>query len=204
MGSKHDRLRRVGWLWVFAGAWAVVIVCGMRVLYAHQLTAGAPASAPGSWPVESGIIRDPARPTLVMLAHPRCPCTRASIGELAILMNRLKGRVSARVLFVELASAEGQWEASGLVKSAARIPGVSAIVDEGGREAEWFGARTSGQVLLYGVGGDLQFAGGITPGRAHMGDNTGFDRIVSLVSRGVSDQPWSSVFGCPLFDEVAP
>ena len=137
-----------------------------------------------------------------MLAHPRCPCTRASIGELAILMNRLKGRVRATVLFVKPAAGAADWEASGLMASAARIPGVSVLVDEGGREAARLGARTSGQVLLYGRSGELEFAGGITPGRAHMGDNVGIDRIVSLVTRGEADRRLSSVFGCALFDQA--
>ena len=73
----------------------------MKVLYDHQGSAGAAAAAPQTWPSASGIERDPQRPTLVMLAHPRCPCTRASLEELAVLMTRLGGRLDAHVLFVK-------------------------------------------------------------------------------------------------------
>jgi hypothetical protein len=186
---------------VLAGVWLGTIGGGMGVLYAHEAGEGEAASAPRSWPEDGRIARDPVRHTLVMLAHPRCPCTRASIGELAILMRRLQGRLSATVLFVKPASVSPDWQASGIVASAARIPGVNVLVDEGGREAARLGAHTSGQVLLYGRSGQLEFAGGITPGRAHMGDNVGIDRIVSLVTRGDADRRLSSVFGCALFDE---
>jgi hypothetical protein len=200
MPSSSGRRRERVVLAAFASAWLVTIGGGMGVLYAHQARAGAAASAPATWPADGAIARDPARHTLVMLAHPRCPCTRASIDELAIVMDRLQGRLSARVLFVKPAGAGSEWE-SGLLASAARIPGVSVIVDEGGRHAERLGARTSGQVLLYGPGGELEFAGGITPGRAHVGDNVGRQRIISLVTRAATARRSSSVYGCPLFEE---
>jgi hypothetical protein len=204
MRSSHESPRRVALLLVFAVAWLLAISGGMGILYAHQAASGDPAEAPRNWPSESRVARDPLRHTLVMLAHPRCPCTRASIDELAMLMSRLSGRLSARVVFIKPNASDAQWESSSLVASAARIPGVTVIVDEGGREATRFGSRTSGQVLLYGVGGELEFAGGITPARAHMGDNAGFDRVVSLVTRSGSDQRASKVFGCALFDEEEP
>jgi hypothetical protein len=204
MPSNRRKPSRAALLLVFAGVWLVAIAGGMGVLYAHQGASGKPADAPRNWPSESRVARDPLRPTLVMLAHPRCPCTRASIDELAMLMSRLGGRLTARVVFIKPASAGAEWESSSLVAAAARIPGVSVIIDEGGREAARFGSRTSGQVLLYGIGGELEFAGGITPARAHMGDNAGFERVVSLVTRSGSDQRTSKVFGCALFDEEEP
>ncbi|HVR19589.1 MAG TPA: hypothetical protein VMS65_07830, partial [Polyangiaceae bacterium] len=82
-------------------AWVVGIAGGMKALYDHSGTAGEAAQAPPSWPAQGVIARDTGRPTLVMLAHPRCPCTRASVAELSVLMTRAQGRVSAHVLFVE-------------------------------------------------------------------------------------------------------
>ena len=55
------------------------------------------------------------RPTLVMLAHPRCTCTRASVGELAELMARAPRRPKAYVVFIKPGrSAPGGWERTDL------------------------------------------------------------------------------------------
>ena len=43
------------------------------------------------------------------------------------------------------------------------------------------GATTSGHVLLYDAGGVLRFAGGITDGRGHEGDNAGLDAALALL-----------------------
>jgi hypothetical protein len=87
-----------------------------------------------------------------------------------------------------------------LFHRASAIPGVTVLIDERGVEAERFHAWTSGQTFLYDVHGALVFAGGITSSRGHEGENTGLDRIVSLVMTGVSDRPTSAVYGCPLQD----
>jgi hypothetical protein len=116
-------------------------------------------------------------------------------------MARIDGLVSAHVVFVRPEGTADTWERTGLWASAARIPGVTVHADPNGRATAAFGAFTSGQVLLYSARGELLFAGGITPGRGHMGDNVGLTRIVSLVRSGAADRSASSVFGCPLFEE---
>jgi hypothetical protein len=90
------------------------------------------------------------------------------------------------------------------MREAARIPGVMVAVDEDGLESERFGARTSGQVMLYGADGRLLFKGGLTAFRGHMGDSAGFQRILSLVRSGKADQATSAVFGCRLSDKACP
>jgi hypothetical protein len=173
----------------------------MVELVRYEGAAGAPAKAPDAWPARASIALDPARPTLVMFAHPRCPCTRASIGELAVLMSKLQGRLTAHVLFARPAGTAEGWERTDQLASAARIPGVEVHVDPKGRGAELFGARTSGQVLLYSAAGRLLFSGGITGARSHMGDNAGADRVISLVRTGDAPRRASAVFGCSIFGE---
>jgi hypothetical protein len=185
-----------------AGLWVAGVALGMKALLDHEGGQGVAATAPLRWPAGASIARDPARPTLIMLAHPRCPCTRASISELAIGMSKLGGRVAAHVFFTVPVAAGQDWERTDQWNSASRIPGVSVHVDPGGREAARFGAKTSGQVVLYGTDGRLLFSGGITPGRGHMGDNVGLDRVVSLLRSGDADRTSSAVFGCALFDEA--
>jgi hypothetical protein len=179
-------------------AWALMIGAGLGLLWDYENAPG-PASAPPSrWPLDSRIRPATDRATLVMLAHPRCPCTRASIGELDRLMAQAQGRVTAHVLFLKPAGSSDDWERTDLWQSAARIPGVSVVVDDGGAEARRFRAVTSGQTALYDARGRLLFSGGITASRGHSGDNAGRSAVVSLLNAGEAERTETSVFGCPL------
>ena len=179
--------------------WLAATGVGMHVLASHAGTPGTPATPPATWPAGSRLGRESGRPTLVLVAHPRCPCTRASLWELARLMPRLAGRVAVRVLFVRPAGVESAWEETDLWSSAVDILGVQVLRDDAGMEARRFGAFTSGQVLLYGADGALVFSGGLTPSRGHMGDSAGRWAILTLVTGG-APAPSTAVFGCALFD----
>lgn len=186
-------------LWaLFAALWLGALAVGAKALWNYQTTPGTAAAAQARWPSASRLPRDPSRATLVMVAHPRCACTRASLGELAVLLQRLRGRVSGHVLFVRPKGVPAGWEETDTWRAARGLPGVSVWRDEGGTEAARFGAKTSGQVLLYDRDGRLVFSGGITPIRGHLGDSAGQERIVSLVTTGRTDAATSRVFGCSL------
>ncbi len=181
--------------------WLIVVGGGLSVLWGYENTPGVSAAPPRQWPADTQIQLAPDRATLVMLAHPHCPCTRASIGELASLMAHSQGRLTAYVLFLKPAGFSEDWEKTDLWRSAAGIPGVNPVVDEDGTEARRFHAVTSGQTLLYGADGRLLFSGGITASRGHSGDNAGRSAIVSLVNTSGAERDETVVFGCPLFDE---
>ncbi|MBI3721401.1 MAG: hypothetical protein HY248_02520 [Fimbriimonas ginsengisoli] len=93
------------------------------------------------------------------------------------------------------------WSTSGLVQDASRIPGVRVVQDPDGALARRFGARTSGQTLLYDAPGRLTFNGGITALRGHSGDNDGSDAVVSLLLGQSPKHRLTPVFGCALFSE---
>jgi len=181
-------------------SWLVIISAGLWILWGYENTPGKAAEPPQQWPAASRI--QPARDhaTLIMLAHPHCPCTRATIGELASIMAHSQGRLTAYVLFLKPAGFFEDWEKTDLWRSAASIPGVNVVVDEEGAEAARFHAATSGQALLYDAGGRLLFSGGITGSRGHSGDNAGQSAIVSFVNSGAAQRRETAVFGCPLFD----
>lgn len=187
--------------------WMFVVVVGLRVLLAYENTPGVAASPSVQWPANSRIERASSRATLVMLAHPRCPCTRATIGELNTLMARCQGKVKAYVLFFRPKGAAAGWENTDLWQSADSIPGVQAVADEGGMEARRFQGQTSGQTLLFNSAGHLLFSGGITGARGHAGDNAGRDAIVSLLNDGKTAQQTAQheafVFGCSLRDPAS-
>ena len=182
--------------------WLGLIGVGLGIIWAYENKPASAAAAPWLWPVDSQIQRVPDRPTLVMLAHPRCPCTRASLGELALLMARSQGLVKASVLFYKPAGESDDWANTDLWQSAAAIPGVSVRPDDDGCEARRFNSTTSGQVVLYDATGRLLFSGGITGSRGHSGDNDGRSAVLALLTRGAARAPGRhSVFGCALFAE---
>jgi hypothetical protein len=173
---------------------------GFDLLLRYEGTAGAAASAPETWPPESQIALDPSRANLVMLVHPECPCSRASMSELAKLMARAGTHIVAHVLFVMPPGMLADPSASGMWETASHIPNTTPLVDTQGTEARRLGAVTSGQVALYGGDGRLRFSGGITAARGHEGDSAG-SVAVELAALGRSDRRWwTPVFGCELFD----
>jgi hypothetical protein len=187
--------------WVVAAfgiAWLAVVALGQRAMLNYDFVAAQPATPPATWPANSRVPRIAGLPTIVLTAHPHCPCTRATIEELALLMTRLHGQASAAVVFVRPPGVSEDWEKTDLWRSAARIPGVNVISDVDGLEAARFGAQASGQTILYGADGDLQFSGGITASRGHSGDNLGRNSIVALVTTGESTTNHTSVYGCSL------
>ena len=181
--------------------WLFAVGVGLRMILIYENTPGRSAVSSEEWPADSEISRTPGLPTLVTMVHPHCPCSRASVGELAILMTRAQGLVNANVVFVKPKGFPEEWEKTDLWNSAAMIPGVKVRGDDEGVEARRFGSRTSGQIMLYSADGQLLFSGGITASRGHSGDNDGRNAIMSFLTNGPAEQRETSVFGCPLFGE---
>ena len=186
------------WLPVFIAVWLVAAATGLWVVWAYDNTPGADAVPIGRWPAGSRLERAPDGPTLVLLAHPRCSCTPASIGELAEVMARVR-TPRAYVVFMKPSEFEAGWERTPLWQAAARIPNVALVRDDDGLEARQFGGATSGQTYLYDGQGVLQFSGGITSARGHAGDNPGRAALIALLDRLETGQRRTNVFGCPLF-----
>ena len=186
-------------VWLGIALWAATVVGGFAWLTRYKSTPGASADGvPVRWPAASAVSRDPARPTLVLFAHPHCPCSRASVSELARLMAVHASRAAVRVVVLKPGDVAEGWERTDLWRTAVEIAGPGALVDVDGREAVRFGAKTSGQVLLYDRDGRLLFNGGITASRGHEGDSFGRRRIVSFLTTGTADRATSPVFGCAL------
>jgi hypothetical protein len=184
-----------------ATAWTCGVCAGSVALLGFSSAAGVDPSPPVRWPAESRLTRTAGQATLVMLLHPGCAGSRASLEELDRLMVETRGLASVHVLFFTPAGAPPDWGGTDLWRKAAAIPGVQVGRDDGGAEAARFGAATSGQVLLYATGGELRFSGGITPARGHEGDNEGRRAIAALLTAtGAARRSRSPVFGCSLRD----
>jgi hypothetical protein len=188
---------------VLATLWLAACAAGLWVVWSWDNKPGESAQAQARWPAGSTLTRDPAGPTLLMLVHPQCTCSRASLTELAELLARARPRPKTFVLFLKPAGVADGWERSDLWQTASGLAGVTVVLDDQGALAARFGAATSGQTFLYDARGALQFSGGITGARAHAGDNAGRSSLVALLN--ASSAPAvsrTSVFGCPLFDRA--
>lgn len=197
--------RKQVFLTAFLGVmWIAGVALGLRGLLNYESAPGRVGIISRSWPADSDIRRFSERPTLVMVAHPHCPCTRASIGELANIMALAQGKVDAYVLFVKPTAAGDDWADTGLRRSAAAIPGVTVLSDVAGREARRFGAETSGHALLFDRDGRLLFNGGITQARGHAGRNAGESAIIAMLNNQPAERAETVVFGCSLTSDPQP
>jgi hypothetical protein len=193
--------RRAAWGWIAAALWLSCAGTGLYFVWAYDNGPGLAATAPQEWPRLTTLVRASDRPTLVLLAHPQCDCTRATLGELAEVLARTPNPPKTYVLFLRPAMFAAGWEQTSLWKTAKSLPNVTVLRDDDGAEARRFGAETSGQTLLYDERGVLAFSGGITGSRGHAGDNAGRASLVALLSERPAERRDSNVFGCPLFAE---
>jgi len=182
------------------GLWGAMVAGSIGFLDWYANAPGDAGKAPRQWPAATSIIRHPGRSTLLMFIHPRCPCTRSSLEELARILANCRGLADVYAVFVVPDGRSEDWARSGLWKSASGIPDVLNIIDARGIEARRFGTATSGQVQLYDSEGLLVFSGGITGARNHEGDNAGASAVYSWLRWGSASRRETFVFGCSLFD----
>lgn len=178
--------------------WSAGIACGVAYTLVYQFTPTESAVVANHWPTASSCKLALDRPTLVMFVHPRCPCSRASLHELAILMTRFPRSLDVQLLFIKPPAVATDWTCTDLWAEAAEIPGVVQRIDDEGTEQHRFGARVSGEVFVYLPSGNLLFHGGITAGRGHEGDNAGRATLESLLLQDEHAVCVMPVFGCEL------
>ncbi len=184
---------------VVALLWIGIVVAGFRTLMKYEGQPGAAASPPSQWLASVPFELDPALPTLVLFAHPRCPCTRATLGELDRILAAADGRLRTHVVFYTDPALGSDWHHSELWDQATGMDGVLVHEDPHGELAQRFGALTSGQVFLYAPGGALVFQGGITGGRGRAGDSIGSRDVLALIQDPTAEPPAAcDVFGCAL------
>jgi hypothetical protein len=191
--------------WLVAGGvfvWALLLLLGIKWVSDFERVPGALEAAPPTWPHESALSPQVGSSTLLMFVHPKCPCSRASLSELDAIMNSDPERTKAFVVFLRPKGAAADWERTDTWETAGTIPHTTRVVDRDGVEAGRFGAVTSGQVVLYDPLGHLEFSGGITESRGHVGKNVGRQTVLDLLTRAPTDRHEHAVFGCPLVETI--
>lgn len=180
--------------------WLAAIGVGFTMLWRHAYTPGPAAEASPAWPAE--IPRDSSRPTLVMVLHPQCECSEASVNELARVIARSPVPINTLIYFDvigdETSASDGR-----LWNAAAALPGVTLVADRDGVKTRRFGAFVSGQTFLFDRAGHLIFSGGLTAARAHAGDNDGETAVLAALRDGISPIATTPVFGCLLNERTS-
>lgn len=177
--------------------WAATVAAAYQAIRNFESTPGSAAIAPITWPAQSRVTRTDGQWTLVMLVHPHCSCSRASIKELEAVLEKAPRSVQPYVLVFRPSDFPAGWERTDVYTSATRLRRARVLIDEDGREARLFGGFTSGQTFLYDAEGKLRFEGGITLLRGHAGLNSGRAGIIQIAhsKAGTGTHP---VFGCAI------
>lgn len=167
-------------------------------MWQYKHTAADEPPSPQHWPMASRLPHSLRLPTLLLFAHPRCSCTRASLEELAQLVTHAQGRLSVHVVLFRPQGSNPDWARGELWDQAAALPGVTVHEDEGGSEAQRFHSQTSGHFVLYDVGGLQLFDGGLTTARGHAGDSPGLGALLALSYGQTPEYRRTAVFGCQI------
>lgn len=180
--------------------WLIMLIGGVLYFNKYETTPGLTRSSSDRWPAGEAVAFSPGKVNLVVFAHPRCPCTRASLEELKSLLKDCPTSVSTRILFWVPPNASSPWTTSDLWTQARAIDNVQLIADEGGKQAHCFGATTSGHLMIFAPDGTRIYSGGLTNGRGRRGNESGLTAIRSHI---IQEQPLpveTAVYGCPLFN----
>ncbi len=153
----------------------LLTIAGLGVLAAYETRPVLDVDACATWPEDTtlAIECEDAAWTLLVFAHPRCPCTRATFEELERALVHRPDDLAVYVVFYRPEGESDRWIETGLARRARTWGDVSIVSDPDGVEARRFGAPASGKVFLFDSLGRTCFAGGVTPSRGHSGDNAG-------------------------------
>ncbi|MEZ6233491.1 MAG: hypothetical protein R3B68_04820 [Phycisphaerales bacterium] len=180
--------------WLAVGLWALAVagMIGVMVRYDRSVDS---TSRPAAMPAPAQ-----APPTLVRVyAHPRCPCTAATITVLARLAALAGNDGSFEVLFFRPEDEPDRWAWTENWRAAGAIPGVSVRTDPGGRLAAAAGATTSGHALVSDSEGRVLYSGGLTDGRSDPGFGLSADAVLGCVRSGEACRS-RPAFGCAIHD----
>lgn len=192
---SDQRKRLIGW--GLALLWGVFALGGSIAMYQHAYSGDHPEYAGQQWPSLSKLTRGSERATLIVFAHPKCPCTRATIDSLSQVVRDTK--CDATIVFWQPASSSKSdtsgWTTTPVIEKAKGIESLQIVMDPDGVESSLFGANTSGHCIAFSASGELLYSGGITSSRGHTGNNIGLESLIQAIQTGHA-QKSLPVFGC--------
>jgi hypothetical protein len=178
-------------------AWLALIAGSYAWLLRYSFASGKTSVAPHTIPADLATPSQSARPQLLLALHPRCPCSRATMNELAKILSRVPNTSKVTVLMYKPPNEPDSWLEGALLDACRRMH-CQVRPDPGGRLAASLGSFTSGGVVLYDADGKLRYQGGITSSRGHEGDNAGERAIIEILLGHRDSHKSMPVFGCPI------
>lgn len=190
------------WKFVVSTSWLAACVCGSYIAMRSDFQPGALGTSQIHWADGSDLQPCMGQITVLAFLHPRCVCTAATVKQLVWALRQQPQAKLIAVLFSppEPHEIEG-WQDSAYERTLRdKVPGVRIVFDPGGKEAERFGALTSGTLLVYDRQGQEIFRGGITGRRGGEEDNPSLRQFIrALAEDQQNGTPMTtSVFGCSL------
>jgi hypothetical protein len=176
--------------------WASTVVAALEAIRRFESTPGAAADARLAWPSHR-LSHANGAATLVMLIHPHCSCSRASVSELAQIVEKAPHSMQTYVLVYRPSDAKAGWENTDVYRAASGLRRTRVVIDDDGAEAKRFGGFTSGQTFLYDADGHLRFTGGVTSLRGHAGMNRGRADVIRIANSAATNGT-HPVFGCAI------
>lgn len=175
---------------------------GLAAYNAEPSEGEATRSVPASTLAAVGDAYTAKKLRVMVFLHPRCPCSRATIIELARTLRMSHTAADIKAIFFKPATEPDSWVQHNTWDLCGEMRGIQRIIDNDGQIARQYGINASGHILVYSYKGDLLFGGGITESRGHEGDNPA-RRAFGLVieSNGDKHGGLMPVFGCSLFSE---
>jgi len=177
--------------------WLGLIVGGYAWLLRYSFAAGKASASPHTIPSSVATLAPSARVQLFLALHPRCPCSRATLSELAKILSRAPEACDVTVLMYKPAGEPDSWMEGALLDKCRQM-NCRVLPDPDGRLAGSLGSLTSGGVVLYDAKGRLRYQGGITASRGHEGDNAGKQAVIAILRGQRDSQKSMPVFGCPI------
>jgi hypothetical protein len=186
--------------WAFAFlVWLGLIGLGYSKLLHYSFAEGNSSQAPRHLPpalAHKSAVGTP-RPQLILALHPRCPCSRATVRELAKILTQAPNAADVVVLSYLPRTSKEDWM-NGVLLEECRHLNCQIRPDVDGQVAASLGSLTSGTVALYDAKGRLRYRGGITAARGHEGDNMGAHAVVDILLGTRESFASMPVLGCPI------
>jgi len=141
---------------------------------------------------------DTAHPTLFVFLHPECPCSAATVEELARISEQCRGELKILGIFSDYSTLPHPSSQSKMWNKVESILGARSLLDADAHLRRSFHAATSGECFLLAPDAHVLYHGGITSSRGHSGPSSGGDAIISYFNGDTMGMVTAPVFGCTL------
>jgi hypothetical protein len=165
--------------------WSALLAAGFDQGMRWKFGAGPNAAAPRHQTASD-------KPRLIIALHSQCPCSIATVQNLSTLSIAERSRMHITLVFTG-----PDPHHSPVMDKAASLPEAEKVFLDEEAVLKTYGARTSGQALLYSTSGRLLYCGGLTEARGEPGASAGL-RAITQTLAGLPCIASAPVYGCAL------